>query len=196
MKKNGIVTVVLMVLSLTAFFIGATLSGVFPNGLMQLSSSETIPGIVYHAVVCPTIERTDGTIEKIDCSANTVYNDGLDTIELSLTSGTNNSFNTIALCNSSSTCGTPVAAQSETFTEYNGCGLTAGVADGISSLGVGNWSVFKTFTSTCNARTTNVTKLREPLTGRNLSGNQFTGATLQNGDKLTINWTIFITEGA
>lgn len=138
-----------------------------------------------------------GIMEDVSFGHNLIFNDGLDMwAEDMIDDTTNFNLTHIALCNAtgSATCGEPLAAQSEPFLEFNNCGLVAANAS-TGSLGIGNRSIFHTFTSTCNNLEVNVTRLRDEATQRNFSGNSFTLVTLQIDDQLTINITLFATNG-
>lgn len=149
---------------------------------------------------CYDVDRADGTHEDLGCNLqNTVYEDGLNATRDSLMAGTNHSYLTISLCNNTRLAGygcvTPDAGQTANFSEIKGCGLTP--AQGTSAINAGspgNWSVWKTFTSTCDSQVLNVTKLRDS-NGVNLSGNAFTATTLMTNDQLTVNITLFVVGG-
>lgn len=171
------------------------------KGLSTVNSS-----IQFHDTVCKTIYRHNGTVQPLGCSPNTLYNDGADGLQFLL--GVGNATQgyggwgipiNITLCNSTvnssgSWCGAPVAGESELFVPFSGCGLTSGsgtyFSNSVSS--VGNWTISKTFTSTCNGQSTNVTRLEYNNTAINFSANSFTTATLQNTDQIQINWTVVL----
>ena len=61
--------------------------------------------------------------------------------------------------------------------------------------GVGNWSIWTTFTATADDLLTNKTGIfNASAVGTLFAENTFTLATLQSSDQITINWTIFVTE--
>jgi len=150
-------------------------------------------GIQYDAYVCNYVTRADGTVEDLGCSHNLLYNDGKDLIKTYLgdTGGSTDEVDQISLCNATAGCGVPVAGASEDYNEFTACGLAVGTGT-YSSLGVGNWSIFNTFTSTCDSVEINATRLRNTAS-TNFAGNTFTLATLQTNDQITINWTIAVT---
>jgi len=143
--------------------------------------------INYHANVCV---YKNG--ELLECNHNLLYNTGKESIEQVLgNAGNPGPFQNITLCNATAGCGTPVAAGNEDFTAYTNCGLAAGTGGTYASLGTGNWSIYKTFTSTCDNIITNSTRLTNS-SGSSFAGNTFTLVTLQSSDSLTINWTIYV----
>ena len=148
-------------------------------------------GIHYKANVCRTVTRIDGT-QETECSHNLLYNNGKEMIEQILGAGVNeHPILNISLCNATAGCGAIQADNSEAFTAYSNCGLNNLVGT-YSSLGTGNWSIAKTFISTCDNVIMNSTRLGNSTNGL-FAGNVFTLVTLQTNDQLTINWTIAVT---
>jgi hypothetical protein len=137
--------------------------------------------------------------EAPECKHNLLYNNGRN-ITRTFFQGTdaNANITTLALCNGSATngCGTPVAAGNEGFVALTDCGM-ANTSGTFTDYGItGNWTVSNTFTSaTCaTSMTTNVTRLQNASSSI-FAGSTFTAVTLdpQQGDQLTINWTIGVT---
>ena len=131
--------------------------------------------------------------ELIDCSHNLLTNAGKELIETILgDTGSGGPVQYIALCNSTAGCTAPDASDTTLDNEFTGCGLSR--AQGTyGDLGTGNWSIWYTFTSTCDNVETNMTGLFNQDSGGTLfAENQFTGVTLQTNDQLTINWTIWV----
>lgn len=164
---------------------------------IQPSENENIIGINYQGDVCVTVTRAEGTVEPTQCSSNTLYDTGAEAIEDYLGDGTggNDAFDWIILCNATSGiggtgCGVPAAAKTENYTALGGCGMD-NVTGTVGDNANGNWSVWNEFTSSCDNIETNVTRLRND-DDDDLAGNNFTLVTLQNGDKLTVNWTISV----
>jgi hypothetical protein len=164
----------------------------------------------YGANVCTQVVKADGTRESAQCSDATSspnFNAGLPKVlfntgknitrDALILAGTMVPVNNITICNSSnaggSGCATPTSAGSETYSEFGaGCGLTytGGSVTTNVQLTAGNWTVYKTYTSTCDNMTTNVTRI-----GNNsvyFAGNSFTTVTLQTSDQLTVNWTLYL----
>ncbi|MBI2449436.1 hypothetical protein HYV49_04015 [Candidatus Pacearchaeota archaeon] len=159
----------------------ASISTVFP----VVSS-----GINYRAYVCI---YKNGELQE--CSHNLLYNAGKNITRDLLGGGSSGTIRNITLCNASAgttSCAAPIADASESFVEYNGCGLTSatGTYNTINSND-GNWSIVATFTSSCDNRITNVTRLKN-ATGGLFASNTFTSVTLQTNDQLTVNWTISV----
>lgn len=171
----------LLGISLSIFLV---LSGVIAYSIVQASTVQTAltPNIKTGYNVCV---YKNG--ELIECKHNLVYNTGLDVIKSALTGGTASVFLNISLGNGSA----PVAAATEAFANYTSCGLQSQQGT-LGNLNTGNWSVYKTFTSTCDNVYVNVTRITN-ITGAPFAGLQFTGTTLQSSDTLTINVTEWAT---
>jgi len=182
---------------LTTFVLLAV--GVFAYSGIGILGGEKITsqGVEYNGYVCTQVIRVDGTVEDNGCSHNVLYLSGANlTRDLLTTDGDGSLLNNISLCNSttpSDGCGDPISAGTETFTDFDGCGLNSATDATISNIGSenANWTVYKTFTSTCDAMSTNVTRLSND--SALFAGNTFTEVTLQTNDQLTINWTISVT---
>lgn len=172
----------------------------FADGDNAGASADVAPA--YHSNVCIGYNKflgynQDGSLryasnEEIDCSHNVLFKNGQNMTRNLLGIGGNSILN-ISLANASADVDTPSANATEAYTPYAGCGLlsTAGTY-GTNPVSPGNWSVFATFTSTCNNVVTNVTRLLN-ASGSNFAGNAFNFVNLSNNDQLTVNWTIFIT---
>lgn len=152
----------------------------------SVPNTEISDGIDYKGSVC--VYKNN---ELVECNHNVLYNSGANMTRTALGVGSTAAILNITLCNATAGCGTPIAASSEAYTEYGACGL-AGATGTYTQLGqTGNWTVSKTFTSSCDNLLVNVTRL-----GNNsnyFAGNSFTLVTLANLDQLTINWTLSIT---
>ena len=162
---------------------------------LGVPASVTSDGITYNGYVCRQITRADGTVEPAECSHNVLYLSGANlTRDLLTTNGDGSLLNNISLCNATAGCTAPVAAASETFNYFTGCGLSSATDATISNLASqgANWTVYKTFVVTgCSNQLTNSTRLSNDATL--FAGNNFTLATLNANDQITINWTISIT---
>jgi len=134
-----------------------------------------------------------GEMELVNQGHNVLYDTGEEVIEqyLGAGAGGGDAFDWIEMCNATAGCGEPVAGKTEAHNAFAGCGLE-NVVGSYSSIGNGNWSISKTFTATCDALETNMTRLRND-DDDDLAGNNFTLVTLQNGDTLLLNWTIYVT---
>ncbi len=152
---------------------------------MSVPNTEISEGINYKGSVC--VYKNN---ELVECNHNVLYNKGQNMTRTALGIGSTAPILNITLCNATAGCGTPVAGATETYNEYGLCGL-AGATGTYAELGqTGNWTVSKTFTSSCDGLLVNVTRL-----GNNsnyFAGNSFTLVTLQNLDQLTINWTLSV----
>lgn len=170
------------------------------NNVFQTSSPVIVESAKYKGVVCLTVTRADGTVEDLGCKHNVIYNDGLEMFEESIAHGLNLSSRNIMLCNEtasgSSECAPVVAAQTEAFTPFIGCGLDRNSGNGsyANNPGTsGNWSIYATFTNSCagTSQIVNASKLGHPTTARNFSGATFSSVvTLAQNDQLTVNWSV------
>ena len=139
----------------------------------------------YHSMVCVWKNG-----ELVECKHNVLFDSGKDLIKTILgDSGSGGPVKTIALCNASAGCAEPTAAGTETYNEFSSCGLAPATGT-YSSNGVGNWSIQKTFTATCDDLVTNVTRIGNGTTY--FAGASFTSVTLQTNDQLTVTWTIWV----
>lgn len=189
MKKTFIFGGVLILLSIFAIYL------IVANVSTSIPSVQSGDSLHYAANVCKQVVRADGTREEAECSHNILYNTGRNITRDKLIGTAGVAITNITLCNASTAgtgCATPVAAGNEAYTEFIECGLKSNSAGTASVLEdqPGNWTVWKTFTSTCNNMLVNVTRL-----GNNsvyFAGNSFTLVTLQTSDSLTVNWTIYL----
>jgi hypothetical protein len=161
-----------------------------------LDNSNNAP-ITYHSQVC--IYKNN---ELVQCDHNLLYDAGKNLTRDALSLGGVGKVINISLCNGTAGCGTPVATASEGYTGFNSCGLAAGEGTlAVNRNSPGNWSVAKTFTSSCDNIVTNSTRLGNatmnqsgvglPVDGL-FAANTFSTVNLQNTDTLTVNWTIWI----
>ena len=180
MKKNKVVLSALSVLLIASIFLVVSLNQ------SQLPSSESV-GIEYHSNVC--VYKND---QLIQCDHNLLYDTGKELIETYLgdTGGASDEVDQISLCNATAGCQSPVAGASETFNAFTNCGMQEATGT-YASVGTGNWTISNEFTSSCNNIVTNSTRLQNTA-GINFAGNNFTSVTLQNLDKLTITWNVWV----
>jgi hypothetical protein len=150
-------------------------------------------GVKYDGTVCVSLKRAGSDEwQNLGCYHNILYNTGKDLIKTILgDTGTGGPVKNIALCNATAGCGEPVADATETWNPITTCGLAEATGT-YASVGTGNWTITKTFSSTCDNVQTNVTRLRNSA-GTNFAGRSFTLATLQNGDSLQITWYVWVT---
>ena len=160
-------------------------------GVLLVSVVLTIPllrnnfgindGVHYKATVC--VYKND---ELISCQYNLLTNGGKDMIRDAL-QGTSTNINQISLGNGAA----PTASSTSLPSEYTDCGLAKATASTQNLANNGNWSVYYTFTSTCDSKVVNTTGLYK--NGGNLfAGTSFTSTTLQTDDQIKINWTISV----
>lgn len=184
-KKHLVLLSVLSVIVVLAFAMAVNIA---------TSSTEGSEGIAYHSSVCKTLTRADGSVEDLGCDHNLLVNAGAEAIEDAIGSGSGTSaFNYIGLCNSTAGCTAPASGDTAIDNEYTDSGLTRSQGT-FGDNGVGNWSVWKTFTATADSLTTNLTGIYNASSGTTLlASNSFTEVTLQTSDQLTVNWTIWVT---
>lgn len=151
--------------------------------------------IQYNAMVCPTIDRADGSIEVLDCTKNTLTNAGAELISDYIAEGSSGSaVDYIALSDASGEVGASAVGSTTLDNEWATNGLERSQGT-FGDNGVGNWSIWETFTASADDMTTNKTGIfNASSTGTLFAENTFTLATLQTSDQITINWTIFVTE--
>jgi len=200
-KKNKIILSGILLVSF-AIFGFALISSSTNNHISNSNVKVQTEQLGFKDTVC-FYKGHVGVAEKtlIACNHNILYNQGRNMTRDSLIVGSaSNAVTTISLCNStanltgSSDCMAPTAAGTENFKTFPSgiCGLGAGAGTtSILSSTPGNWTITKTFTSTCDAQSTNVTILSNS-TLYNFSGSTFPTTTLYTNDQLTINWTISI----
>jgi len=178
------------IFSLTVAFAFLLNYDVLPN-----LGNNIMTGVNYDANVCVTHTNAEGEIVSNQCSHNVLYDTGAEFIEQLLGNETaSDAADVIVLCNASAaaSCETPNAGKTESFTNMTSCGLVA-TTGAYSSNGNGNWSISKTFTSSCDSVITNVTRLKTNSSNTDLAGNNFTLVSLESSDQITINWTIGVT---
>ncbi len=184
-KKIFLVTTLVMTIAIIAIALIGILS--VSNPVITTSTS----GIGYKSDVY--VYKNN---ELIDCSHNMLYDTGKDLIKTQLgnAASATGEADQINLCNATggaakTGCGIPTSTGSETYNEFANCGM--GKQTGTySSMETGNWSIWYTFTSTCDNILVNATRLNQTTGGLGFAGNNFTLVTLMSGDSLTINWTM------
>ncbi len=199
-KRQMYLMIGIPVFALFAGFLIFSFIGASPETASAYSENNPLKG-----VICLTVTRADGTVEDLGCKHNIVYNDGLEMFEDSIAHGVNLSSRSIILCNEtasgSNECVASVAAQTEAFTPFIGCGLDRNSGNGSYATNPGtsgNWSIYATFTNSCagTSQLVNASKLGHPTTARNFSGATFSSVvTLAQNDQLTVNWTLMGTSG-
>ena len=185
-NKEGtviITTTVLMLVLVAGLFIG--ISTIKVPG----TKDNVDQGLKYTGWVC--VAKND---EPATCSHNLITNQGKNAIKNALTNGSTGLAINITVSNMTAAVATDTALPGYAavcFADSAMCGTNGTVG----SNGVGNWSVWKTFTAT-NAMTYNTTGLdiTEAAGAATLfAGNTYTAVALQPNDQLSINWTIYVT---
>lgn len=193
MVKKSFVSPVMALLAVFAI-LAISVVGLNGNSNLNMDGNSNSATIEYNSNVCVSHLSPEGEVLSEECGHNVLYTTGQNHIKALLNGSTttNEAALTISLCNATAGCGTPVAAASEAYTAYSNCGLTAAAGTAASGTGNGNWTVSKTFTSTCDNVITNSTRL---ITAGsiNFAGNPFTLVTLQNQDQLLVTWNIWVT---
>ena len=190
----SIPAILLGVIMVFAFAYSAT-PATLTNSNPSVSSDDIQTTINYHANVCTSVRRVDGSIQSLGCSHNLLMDAGRNAIKNELgVGGTVAAFNYIALCNAALGCPAPAVSDTTLSNEFATNGLTRALGTYTSLAGNGNWSIAKTFTATADNVVTNKTGLfNQSTTGTMLAENTFTTVTLMTNDQLTINWTITVT---
>lgn len=186
MKKKKIDTKIWLVGILSMLFLAFAIPM-----LSQKNPTNGIDTFKWHGLMCPEVERADGSIEKMDCWHNTVTNAGKDHIEYHLGTGMGSgAFDYLAIGN-----GSAVAAASTTLDgEKDECGLTRQQGTYVSDAVNGNWSIQYQWTSSCDSKNVNTTALFNATSaGTMLAGGTFSSAvTLNNGDKLNVTYHTWV----
>jgi len=142
--------------------------------------------------VCAQITRADGTTEDLGCRENVWTNTGKnwtrDCIGQFICGAT--AFKYLALGNTTA----PAAASTTLAGEIADCGLARASGTYITEgASVGNWTIYYTWTSTCNNEVVNTTAVFNATSaGTMLAGTTITSATLQSSDQLQVNYTKWV----
>ena len=149
-------------------------------------------GINYVGIRCMKLISPTGEILMDECDNNVITNDGLNHIKYLIGSGVSSgAVDYIALGNGTA----PTTSSTNLSEEITNCGLSRSQGTYLSN-GVGNWSIYKTFTSTCNNVVVNTTALFNATSGGIIfAGDNFTDVNMQNGYQIQIYWTIWTIEG-
>ncbi len=208
-KELKIFALGILVASIGSVLIASNFS-VTPSAI-GVSENEGTASLTYHAKVCKTVTRTDGSTEDLGCSKNLFNTDGMnftrDRISFLSNNATMNLVDVIAIANKTTATTNCAAAQAATDAilcgEYGAqCGLGRATADAVrlngSAATSGNWSITREFTSTCASADINATGLFNSTTNAStgevfFAQNTFSTATLNSGDKINVTWFIWVT---
>ena len=168
------------------------------NSILPVNTAITGAGIEKKGEVCFWKNLGKPNQEDIGCFHNAVYNAGREAIEQALALGSQNNFTVIALCNATATnkCENVGASAdgTEAFTAFDGCGLD-NTTGKYYDLGIGNWTIEYTFTTTCAGAELNHSRLQNETMDGYLATVQFSHTTLNNiGDTFHANWSNWIPE--
>lgn len=170
----------------TILIISMFVFGVNPNTQILTTSQNSVDdNLQYHSNVCV---YKNG--ELLECSHNLLYNNGKNMIR-NLIGSSSGAIINMSLCNASAGCGSPAVDNSETYNLLAGCNFTSTQGTYSTLAGNGNWSIYKTYVSTCDSVVLNTTRLFN-ASGSLFAGNSFTTTTLNNGDTFTENWTAYV----
>jgi len=142
--------------------------------------------------VCARILRASGIVEDLGCNENTWTNSGKnwtrDCIGQGVCGAT--AFKYLALGNTSA----PSATSTTLAGEIADCGLARASGTYVTeTASVGNWTIYYTWTSTCNNEVVNTTAVFNATSGGiMLAGTTITSATLQSSDQLQVNYTKWV----
>ena len=165
--------------------------------LGKLGNAEVDPlAFEWHGLVCPTVERVDGSIEVLECSSNAITTEGKNHIRYSIgkAAGGNAAFDYLAIGN-----GTATSVSDTTLaSEQTACGLARAQGTYTADAVAGNWSIQYQWTTSCdggivinttglfNASSAGATDTL--LADADLSNS----VTLQDGDKLNITYYTWV----
>jgi hypothetical protein len=181
MKKLNSVTTLLVAIAL--ILAGTLISTSITPASMSSSAEKIGSPIRYNANVC--IYKNG---ELVECTHNLITNAGKEMIENDLKNSATVTVNQIAIANN-----TVPQSPSDTALqgEWTTCGLSKATA-GIIDNGIGNWSLTYQWTSTCDNSIVNATGIYDSVSNTLFAETTFTTVTLQNGDKLNVTYTIWV----
>jgi len=194
MKKKAVLLLGLTLI--VALAIAASYQSGVSEGYRRAASLHIDVGTGYCAHIIVKVERADGTVELIKDgvalnNAGVLTDIGKDWIEDQLgDSPSADPAKWISLSNDSSS---PSSTWTQIPNELTSDGLTR-TAGTYSSLGTGQWKIEYQFTATGTVNDVQLTGLNWAASGDNnlLCADTFTAVTLNNGDKLTVTWTITV----
>jgi len=183
MNKNFVIAVLSIVLAITVIYS-------FP----AVQSSKDSSQLALHSSVC--IYKNNEPVGE--CTHNAMMNIGLNwTRDLIGNGSASGQMDVIALGNftSAETATLTTINNTETNAPIPDCGLEpAEGAYSVVSSSVGNWSISKVFTSTCDDVVVNTTALLNATSsGTMFAGKNFAApVTLQSNDQLNVTWFIWV----
>lgn len=191
--KSGHVAVI----GLLALTVGIMISPLINLNLLPVTGSSTenslSSGINYNSIVC--VYKNGVLVEP--CHHNLLLTAGKNMTRDLLATASNPTGRPtfIALGNGTGTqaVGDTVLA-TEIGTECS-LGRAAGTVNYDTANPIGNWSITKTFTSTCNNAVVNTTALYNATTSATnwtFAETTFTSTTLQANDQINITWFVFV----
>lgn len=185
MKTKSIILSSVLLVVISGIFL------MFATPSMTTTPTDSYSTITYHSLPCITHIR-DGVVLMEECKHNLLFDTGKNmTKDMLGLGGAVDAVNNISLCNATDgDCGTPLAAGPQDNIEFTSCGLTSATGTFGSMNDAGNWSVWNTFTSSCDGQVVNVTYIGNDSSY--FAGLEFTLVTLQTNDQLTVNWTTWI----
>ena len=188
--KIGAIGVLLAVALFATYIAGFYSSVYYRNANLHLDVG------TYSVHIQVWVERADGTVELIKDGValnndGVLTNIGKDWIENQL--GDTPSTDPAKWISLSTDSSTPDASWTQIPNELTSDGLSR-AAGTYSSTGTGQWKIEHQFTATGTVSNVQLTGLHWASSGDNnlLSADTFTPVTLNDGDKLTITWTITV----
>ena len=168
-------------LSLAIFVPGATLLGI--------TATTTADSLGPHGYVVVSAKHADGSEFYHEESHNLITTAGKDFIaaQIGSTSPGANGANYIALTN---TAITPAAGDTTLSGEITTNGLARAQGTYAHTAGQNTFTVSKTFTATATQSAQAAGLFTASSAGTMMAENTFTSVTLNNGDQLTLTWTI------
>jgi hypothetical protein len=151
----------------------------------------------HSGIACIQVTRADGTKEESICNHNQFPMSGRNMTRDYLGAGASlSAINVVAAGNVTTS---QAATENWLNGEYAACGLTKAAGTGPTGVSGadanGNWSITKTFTSTCDSVVVNGTALMNGTGAGNytFAMANFTSATLQTNDQINITWFVWVT---
>jgi len=190
MNKKILVSSVVMFAFILFGFVFGYFYSIYSSSNITPSYEAGVP-MLHVGNLCAQVIRADGTKEPVVCNHNQFPNSGRNMTRDYLNTGTGLLNITVIAAGNVTTSQT--VTENWLNGEYANCGFIK-AAGTITALGSGNWSIAKTFTSTCADVVVNGTAL---MNGTNVGNytfamGNFTSATLQSADQLTVTWFVWV----
>lgn len=186
-KKYFLLLPTFLLIVITIFLVTSSFSSPLTDSNGKISQ---------YGIWCYGLIKDNGEYSNIGCTHNTIPDNALNAIQDTLLGNSNDSYRTIALCNTTNgACIAPSAIENTTVYDFTGCGLIPNSTTVIrDNEGSGNWTILGSFVSTCDNIIVNVTRLRGTK-GINLSIDVFPDTLLNKSYILLVNTTLHTQSG-